>query len=110
MNPLLRRRARSVGGESSNGSHHRHEIRVQDFEIHPAYDVPSPERDDTQGPAENFQPEDEARRVLEEAAGDLRGGLEVATGSGEAANREMVGAGHVSDLIEGADSANFQYS
>ena len=105
MNPLLRRRARSVGGESSNGSHHRHEIRVQDYEVHPAYDVPSPQRDDTQGPAENFQPEDEARRTREEATSDLRGGLEAVTCSGEAANRKMVGTGHASDLIEGADSA-----
>ncbi|CAE7361051.1 unnamed protein product [Symbiodinium pilosum] len=45
MNSLLRRRARSAEGESSGGSTHRREVRVQDFEVHPDYNVPSPDRD-----------------------------------------------------------------
>ena len=42
MDLQRRRRARSAGGVSSEGSLHRHEIRVDDFEVHPTYQRESP--------------------------------------------------------------------
>ena len=45
---MRRRRARSLGDESSADSLHRHEVRVQELEVHPAYNLGSPERDSFQ--------------------------------------------------------------
>ena len=64
--PMRRRRARSVGGTSSNGSHHRHEVRVQELEVHPAYHLSSPERDSFQDLPEEARAEGQDRSLRDD--------------------------------------------
>ena len=51
MEPFRRRRARSMGDASSaGGSSHRQEVRVDEYDVHPAYaTISSPERDPDPG-------------------------------------------------------------
>ena len=104
MDPLRRRRARSVGGDLSGDSHHRREVRVQDLELHPMYyDFPSPEREDQPGgrddpqPADSHTRDDEAGRFSVETTG-----AEILGGADAARLPQLVDPRHV---LEGGDAA-----
>ena len=66
---MRRRRARSLGDESSADSLHRHEVRVQELEVHPAYNLGSPERDSFQDVPEEQRAEGQDPPAREDLVG-----------------------------------------
>ena len=106
MDPLRRRRARSVGGDSSGDSHHRREVRVQDLELHPMYyDFPSPERQDQPGGRDDPQSADRHTHTRDDEAGRLAvetTGAEILGGADAARLPQLV---DLRDVLDGGDAA-----